>query len=58
MTELQMAYIISLIAGKAKEHIMPHMCDKSINKYLIIEDIFEHLKTIYSDPNRVVNAQY
>jgi hypothetical protein len=54
--ELQMAYITSLIAGKAREHIMPHICDKSINKYLIIKDVFEHLKTIYSNPNRVVNT--
>jgi hypothetical protein len=54
--ELQMAYITSLIAGKAREHIIPHMRDELINKYLIIEDMFEHLKTIYSNPNRVVNA--
>jgi hypothetical protein len=53
-----MAYVTSLIAGKAREHIIPHMHDESINKYLIIKDIFEHLKTIYSNPNRVVNAQY
>jgi hypothetical protein len=53
-----MAYIISLIAGKVREHIMPRMRDESINKYLIVKDVFEHLKTIYSDPNRVVNAQY
>jgi hypothetical protein len=51
-----MAYVISLIISKARKHIMPHMRDESINKYLIIEDVFEHLKTIYSDPNRVVNA--
>jgi hypothetical protein len=54
--ELQMAYIISLIAGKAREHIIPYMYDESINKYLIVKDVFEHLKTIYSNPNRVVNA--
>jgi hypothetical protein len=53
-----MAYVTSLIVGKAKEHIMPHMCDELINKYLIVKDVFEHLKTIYSNPNRVVNAQY
>jgi hypothetical protein len=51
-----MAYITSLITGKAREHIMPHICDELINKYLIVEDIFKHLKTIYSNPNRVVNA--
>ena len=56
ITELQMAYIISLITGKAREHIMPYIYDKLINKYLIIEDMFEHLKTIYSNPNRVINA--
>jgi hypothetical protein len=53
-----MAYVISLIAGKAREHIIPYMCDESINKYLIIKDMFKYLKTIYSNPNRVVNAQY
>jgi hypothetical protein len=51
-----MAYVTSLIIGKAREHIIPYMCDKLINKYLIIKDVFEHLKTIYSNPNRVVNA--
>jgi hypothetical protein len=56
MIELQMAYVISLIAGKAREHIIPHIYNELINKYLIIEDMFEHLKTIYSNPNRVVNT--
>ena len=56
--ELQIAYVTSLITGRAREHIIPRMRDESINKYLIVKDVFEHLKTIYSDPNRVVNAQY
>ena len=54
--ELQIAYVTSLIAGRAREHIMPRMRDELINKYLIIEDVFEYLKIIYSDLNRVVNA--
>jgi hypothetical protein len=53
-----MAYVISLIISKARKHIIPHMRDELINKYLIIKDIFKYLKTIYSNPNRVVNAQY
>jgi hypothetical protein len=56
--ELQMAYVTSLIAGKAREHIIPYIYDELINKYLIIKDIFEYLKTIYSNPNKVVNTQY
>lgn len=56
--ELRIAYVASRTAGKARRHITPRMRDGSKNKYQDSKDMFEHLKSIYSDPNRVINAKH
>jgi hypothetical protein len=56
--ELRMAYVASRTADNAREHLMPRMRDEAMNKYQDSDEMLEHLKTIYGDPNRVINAKY
>jgi hypothetical protein len=55
-TEARKAYVTSRTKGKALEHIMSRT--KVAGGYLDENEIFTHLKGIYGDPNRVINAQH
>ncbi|ODM22623.1 hypothetical protein SI65_00212 [Aspergillus cristatus] len=56
--QLRMAYVASRCEGKARRHITPRMRDDTMNLYTDSKDMLDHLKTIYSDPNRVTTAKH
>ena len=43
--------------GKAWKHITPCLQSKAINPYYDSDDMIEHLKTIYKDPNWITTAK-
>lgn len=53
----RMAYVKSMCKGDAANHLLPRFRKDSLQRYLDVEDIFDHLKTLYMDENRVVNAK-
>lgn len=56
--QLHMVYITSCCKGKARKHITPCMQGDAINPYTDSKGMLDHLKTIYSDPNRVTTAKH
>ena len=57
-SQLRVAYVASHCEGKARKHITLRMRDDSRNPYADSNDMLDHLKTIYSDPNRVTTAKH
>ena len=51
------AYMASWCDGKAWKHITPHLWSEAINPYHDSDDMIEHLKTIYEDPNQITTAK-
>lgn len=56
--QLRMAYVLSRCEGKARKHITPRMREDALNPYADSKDMLNHLKMIYSDPNRVTTAKH
>lgn len=56
--QLRMAYVASRCEGKARKHITPRMREDAMSPYHDSKDMLDHLKTIYSDPNRVTAAKH
>lgn len=54
---LRLAYVKSRCGGRAAEHIISRSRSKAMNQYQDAADIFDHLKTIFQDVNRIVNAK-
>ena len=50
-SQLRLAYVASRCEGKARKHITPRMRDDAMSPYSNSKDMFDHLKTIYSNPN-------
>ena len=55
--QLRCAYVASWCDGKAWKHITPHLWSEAINLYHDSDDMIEHLKTIYKDPNQITTAK-
>ena len=56
--QLRMAYVASRCDGKARKHITLRMRDDAMNPYTDSKNMLDHLKAIYSDPNRVTTARH
>ena len=54
---IKLAYIKGLIRGKATKHISLQLRDNTIDLYITIQDLFEHLTSTYKNPNRVFIAK-
>jgi hypothetical protein len=52
-----MQYVKSMCEGEAAEHLLPRFRKDSPQRYHDVDDIIEHLKTIYHDANRVTSAK-
>ena len=55
--QLRRAYVASRCDGKARKHITPRLRTEAANRYDDSNDMINHLKTIYDDPNRVTIAK-
>jgi hypothetical protein len=54
---LQIALMSGCITRKAQRHMAPRLRDRAINKYKDSDEILEHLKVIYNDPNRLITTK-
>lgn len=54
---LQVAYVQSRLGGRAAEHAAPRFHEDSVNQYQTADEVFEHLKSIFFDPNRRMTAR-
>jgi hypothetical protein len=54
---LRIALVSGCTTGKAQRHMAPRLRDGAINKYKDSDEILEHLKVIYNDPNRLITAK-
>jgi hypothetical protein len=54
---LWIALVLGYMIGKAQRHMAPRLRDRAINKYKDSDEIFEHLKVIYNDPNCLITAK-
>ncbi|KAJ5125100.1 uncharacterized protein N7515_008925 [Penicillium bovifimosum] len=48
----QMAYLKSRCEGKALSHIDPRMQDDSMNQYKTVDEILDHLESVFHNPDR------
>lgn len=55
--KLRLAYIFSRTDGKARKHVAPRLRTDAITPYHDADDVFNHLDTVYGDPNKVINAK-
>jgi hypothetical protein len=55
--ELRLIYVKSRCGGRAVEHIISRSRPKAMNKYRDAGDIFDHLKILFPNANRVANAK-
>jgi hypothetical protein len=53
----RMQYVKSMCQGDAGDHLIPRFRKDSPQRYRDVDDMIEHLKTIYSDANRVTTAK-
>ncbi|OQE34336.1 hypothetical protein PENCOP_c021G03699 [Penicillium coprophilum] len=49
-------YIQSRCEGKAHMHIAPRLNDKASEPYIDAEDMLDHLRSVFENPNRVAEA--
>jgi hypothetical protein len=54
---LQIALVSGYITRKAQRHMAPRLRDRAINKYKDSDEILEHLKVIYNDPNCLITTK-
>jgi hypothetical protein len=54
---LRLAYVTGRCSGDAMKHIAARMRVDSADRYKDAPDVFEHLDSVYGDPNRLVNAK-
>jgi hypothetical protein len=54
---LRLAYVKSRCGGRASAHIISRSRSNVMKQYQDAPDIFDHLKTIFLDANRVLNAK-
>ncbi|EEH17366.1 hypothetical protein PABG_07362 [Paracoccidioides brasiliensis Pb03] len=54
---MRIAYIENRTDGDAARHIAPRMEEDHPERYQTAEEIFEHLKSIYEDANKLQNAK-
>jgi hypothetical protein len=54
---LQIALVLGYTTRKAQRHMAPRLRDGAINKYKDSDEILEHLKVIYNDPNHLITAK-
>ena len=45
----QIAYVVSRVEGNAAEHIYARRCDETTKLYTSINELLEHLASIYKD---------
>lgn len=55
--ESRIAYVASRCEGEAQEHILPRFREDATDAYQDVEDLIDHLKLLYLDENRVINAR-
>jgi Zinc knuckle len=55
--KMRMAYVVGRTKGEARQHLMPRMKKGSPDRYQDAADLFEHLETVYNDPNRTLVAR-
>lgn len=53
----RMQYVKSMCEGEAAEHLIPRFQKNSPGRYRDVDDILEHLKTIYHDANKATKAK-
>jgi hypothetical protein len=53
----RMQYVKSMCKGEAANHLLPRFRKDSPVRYRDVDDIIDHLKTLYLDENRVINAK-
>lgn len=56
-SQLCIAYVASQYEGKSRKHITLQMRDNAMSPYTDSKDMFDHLKMIYSNLNRVTTAK-
>jgi hypothetical protein len=54
---LRIALVLGCMTGKAQRHMAPRLREGAVNRYKDSDEIFEHLKVIYNDPNRLITAK-
>jgi hypothetical protein len=55
---MRIAYVSSRCTGEAYKHLAAHLRDGASIPYADDIDVFEHLREVYADPNRLENAQH
>ena len=55
--EFKLAYAEGRIAGDAAAHIRIRLQEDAIDLYQTVNDLFEHLQSIYEDPNKLFTAK-
>ena len=54
---LQIGYVQSRVAGTAALHINPRLRPTAVNKFKTVEEVFEVLDKVFSDPDRRYTAR-
>jgi hypothetical protein len=55
--EIQIAYVEGRIGGEAATHISPRLRADAVDPYRTVQDLLDHLNSIYEDPNRLFTAK-
>jgi hypothetical protein len=55
---LRRAYVANRVGGKASDHLAPRLRDDAPNRFETAEEMFQHLKSIFLDPNRALKAKH
>ena len=54
--EAKMLYLFNRTTGNANKHLQPRYEDKSLVRFTCIEEMIQHLESIYVNPNKVRDA--
>jgi len=54
---MKLVLVEDLIRGEVVKYISLYLRDNDINLYIIIQDLFDYLTSIYKNPNRLFIAK-
>ena len=56
--EARMLYLFNCTTGDAQKHLRPRYDDESQVRFTCVQEMIQHLATIYENPNKVRDAKY
>jgi hypothetical protein len=55
--DTKFAWVVNLVSGNAQLILEPHIHPRNPLAFIIAQEVFDHLRLFFSDPNKVETAK-